>query len=64
LFGIIEHRAQQQRALAAGHQADNAVDGRFAHLRGVAGEVFVGELQGLGAGVVGQFGMQRGAAFG
>ena len=33
LFGVIQHRAEQQRALAGGHQADNAVDGCFAHQR-------------------------------
>ena len=64
LFGVIQHRAEQQRALAGGHQADDAVDGGLAHQRRFAAEVLVRELQGLGAGVVGQFGMQGGAALG
>ncbi|MNR02003.1 hypothetical protein D3C85_1178400 [compost metagenome] len=59
---IGQQRAEQQAALWPGHQADHAVDGCLAHQGRRVVQVFTGQLEGQRAWVIGQFGVQAGAA--
>ncbi|MCY1429088.1 hypothetical protein D3C76_1107790 [compost metagenome] len=59
---IIQQRAEEQASLRARNQPDHTVDGSLAHQWRRVVQVFSGKLQGLGAGVIGQFGVQAGAA--
>ncbi|MNY07071.1 hypothetical protein D3C86_1398560 [compost metagenome] len=63
LIAIFEQRAQQQAALAVGHQGADAVDRRNAHVRRFMLQVRSRQFQRDGAGVVGQFGMQPDTSF-
>ena len=62
MLRVVKDRAEQQRALRPRHQPDNALDGGFAYQRRRVMQVGIGQFQGVRAGVVGQFGVQAGAA--